>query len=125
MRSLKEHGFTLLEILIALTIVGTALASLIAMFSQSRQLAFRSRAELQKSVAIRSVLNSGQLADDTTDILLPDAQRNFSVQTGKILPRPERQTKPLSFALEEYHVVGPNGAILLGSVHWKKLDLPK
>ena len=54
-RGAEQQGFTLLEVLVALTITGMVLGSLFALAAGSKQLAFRSGESLDVAIEARKL----------------------------------------------------------------------
>ena len=57
-RSKPARGFTLLEVLVALTIAGMALGGLFAVIGGNKRLAWRSEDALVRAREVRSLLNA-------------------------------------------------------------------
>ena len=61
-RGAEQQGFTLLEVLVALTITGMVLGSLFALAAGSKQLAFRSGESLDVAIEARARVHGGGTA---------------------------------------------------------------
>ncbi|MEK9648766.1 MAG: type II secretion system protein, partial [Gammaproteobacteria bacterium] len=60
-KSARQGGFTLLEVMVALTITGMALGSLFGIIAGNKRLAWRSEESLVKTMQARSLINFSQL----------------------------------------------------------------
>lgn len=123
--SVRQHGFTLLEVLVALTITGMALGALFAVIGGNKRLAWRAEQALLDSVQARSLINFAQLNDQrgelTVDLDAPDLQ----LYDGEPLEDPERKTRASQLALRAYELVDANGATVARGTYWVELDLPE
>ena len=54
----KQKGFTLLEVLVALAIVGMVLGTVFSLLASSKRLAFKALDDIERTVFLRSALNS-------------------------------------------------------------------
>ncbi len=120
-----QQGFTLLEVMIALTITGMALGGLFSAVGGSKQLSWKSQQAITKSVAARGPTNFFQLHDGQSKLENILENYNFSLQIDENLPEPERKTKPMSYALQPYTLINELTGESIESVRWVKLDLPR
>ncbi len=118
-----EQGFTLLEVLIALTITGLALGSLISLSISSKQLALKSSKVMSETMLLRAAVNEAQLQDGQDNVHSILTGADISVTANGLIDKPERQTKPVKYALQTYQVRWQGKQI--ESVRWQLLDLPK
>jgi prepilin-type N-terminal cleavage/methylation domain-containing protein len=125
MMKAKARGFTLLEVMVALTITGFAVGALLSIIGGNKRLAWRSEAALLDVGRVRVELNLAQLADTPGE--LPRVSRSPSLQLEQDLwlEPPERKTEPGIAALRRYEVRDANGNILSEGVHWTRLGLPE
>ncbi len=95
MKTNSQKAFTLLEVLIAITLTALVLGSLFAMQSQSKQLAFRSLQALERVNEQRAVINSVwagiELDSNSTYQLVdkkllevPDSVNNLQINKQKL-----------------------------------------
>ena len=93
-----ERGFTLLEILVALTITGMAIGALLSLLGGSKRLAFKGASSLRQASLARVLFYAVSLdSEAAARDLLPDTFE-YSLRTKKI-EFPTRKTKPLRFEL--------------------------
>jgi prepilin-type N-terminal cleavage/methylation domain-containing protein len=95
-------GFSLLEVLIAMAIVGMVLGSLFNLLAASKRLAFKGVDGIERTVFLRSAINAAQLLEDPEYPQLPERySSNLEIETSdEEIEIPERQTKPMRLALE-------------------------
>lgn len=128
MKSNTAHqGFTLLEVLIAVTLTAMVLGNLLALQSQSKRLAFKAEAALQKNINQRAYFNAAWVDSRPGSLYLDkfQADETYSADNTKALKKPEAQSKPLKFYLESFDIVDKQGDPLLSGVRLKDSDLPK
>ena len=87
------RGFTLLEVLVALTITGMALGSLFGIIAGNKRLAWRSEESLIKTMQARSLINFSQLNDERGEISVDFENRDLVINSGFELEVPERKTQ--------------------------------
>jgi prepilin-type N-terminal cleavage/methylation domain-containing protein len=80
-------GFTLLEVLIAITLTGLVMGSLFAMQSQNKQLTFRSLSTLERLTAQREIVNTAWIG------LTPADGSNYRIENKKFIEVPESLSK--------------------------------
>jgi prepilin-type N-terminal cleavage/methylation domain-containing protein len=122
-----NQGFTLLEVLIAVTLTAIVLGNLLALQSQSKRLAFKAEAVLQKTINQRAYFNAAWVDSRQASFYLDDLQGHevYSTENTKALKKPEAQSKPLKFHLESFRIVDKQGNIVLSSVRLKDTELPE
>jgi len=84
----KAHGFTLLEVMVALTITALALGALFSVIGGNKRLAWRAEDVLVQSMQVRSMINVAQLNDEQGEVLLGEQQREFKLVSGEEIERP-------------------------------------
>jgi len=121
------QGFTLLEVLIAVTLTAMVLGSLLALQSQSKRLAFKADAALQKTINQRAYFNAAWVDSRQDSFYLDKLQADeiYSADNAKALKKPEDQSKPLKFHLESFDIVDQQGDPILSSVRLKDTELPE
>lgn len=102
MKKKTARGFSLLEVLIAMAIVGMVLGSIFSLLAGSKRLAFKGVNDIERTVFLRSAINAAQLLEDPEYPELPERYRqNLEIQVSdEEIEIPERQTKPMQLALE-------------------------
>jgi prepilin-type N-terminal cleavage/methylation domain-containing protein len=125
-RNDRMRGFTLLEVLVALTIAGMALGGLFAVIGGNKRLAWRAEAALLHATEVRSAINQAQL-DDTRGELPPAGMApGLRIESGIELPEPEeRNLQGTLHHLRGYELRDENGEVLASGSYWVELDLPE
>ncbi|MBU2098587.1 MAG: prepilin-type N-terminal cleavage/methylation domain-containing protein [Gammaproteobacteria bacterium] len=123
-RSLQS-GFTLLEVMIALTITAMVLGSLFALAAGSKQLAFRTQDSLQESTAARAAVNFAVLDNQFREIDPAIDDDRYSINGLDVLPDAERRTSAMNDLLQEYEVVNQRTGDVIRAVRWQRFDLPQ
>lgn len=121
----QQRGFTLLEVMIALTITGMVLGSLFALAAGSKQLAFRTQASLQQSTAARAAVNFALLDNEFRDIEPALDDDRYDINGLELLPDAERRTSAMNDLLQEYEVVDARTGEVIQAVRWQRFDLPR
>ena len=121
----RQSGFTLLEVIVALTITGFVLGGLFAIAGGSKQLAWKSQDSLQTATEARAQINFALLEDEYGDVdpvLLNDI---FYIRGADLIPAPERKTQASTYSLQTYEVINDsNGEVISGS-RWVRHELPQ
>ena len=111
----KSSGFTLLEVLIAITLTGLVMGSLFALQSQNKKLSVRSLDALKKITAQRAQINSAWI--DVTDY----HNSNYQVNNITTLAIPEQLQQPTTnsnnfkFRLESVDITNTSNEILFST----------
>ena len=119
------RGFTLLEVLVALTITGFALGALLGVIGGNKRLAWRSEDALLEVSRARVQLNLAQLADTPGELPPLDLPDELQLEQELALEAPERRTQPGTTVLRRYEVRDLNGELVSEGVHWTRLALPE
>ncbi len=123
LRNLKiNQGFTLLEIMVAIAIVGITLGTLFSLLTGSKRLAFRASHDIAEVVVLRSAVSAAYLFKEPKVPELPsDLAGQLNFKTEDLLESPERQTQKIQLALEPYTITDDKSGMVLNSLRWKKL----
>lgn len=121
----RTCGFTLLEVLVALTITGMALGSLFGIIAGNKRLAWRSEESLVKTMQARSLINFSQLNDERGEVSVDFENRDLVINSGFELEVPERKTQASRLTLREYEVFDEVGELITSGTYWVELDLPE
>lgn len=120
-----QTGFTLLEVIVALTITGMVLGGLFTLAAGSKQLAFRSGTSLTRALEARAAINFALLQDEYSDveeILKPtDFESHSEDRLGAVL----RKTEQITYALQEFEVVNERTDEVVTGTRWARLELPE
>ncbi|MEN8216310.1 MAG: type II secretion system protein [Pseudomonadota bacterium] len=119
----KQTGFTLLEVLVAMAIVGIALGTVFGLLAGTKRLAFKAVDNIERTVFLRSALNAAQVIEEPDYPELPERyKKSVELSTDEVLEKPERQTRPMRLALEPYTWRDNEKGIELTSVRLIRLD---
>jgi len=121
----SERGFTLLEVMIALTITGLALGGLFGIIAGNKQLAWRAEDALLRSMQVRSLINFSQLNDTRGDIVIPLNGTDLQIYDNLPVAIPDRRTQGSPQSLRAFEVLDPNGEVLASGTYRVELDLPE
>lgn len=121
-KSAHQRGFTLLEVLVALTITGMALGGLFGVIAGNKRLAWRSEESLVKTMQARSLINFSQLNDERGEASVDFGNRDLIINFGYELEIPYRKTQASRLALREYEVFDEVGALITTGTYWVELE---
>jgi prepilin-type N-terminal cleavage/methylation domain-containing protein len=119
----RSSGFTLLEVMVAMTITGLALGALFSVIAGNKRLAWRAEAALVKSMQARSLLNLVQLNDEQGEVYIALDNQTLELNTGIELETPERKTEPTAADLHRFELTNDGEVVYQGS-YWIKQVLP-
>ena len=121
-----QQGFTLLEVVVALTITGMVLGSLFTLAGGSKQLAFRSGESLHAAIQARAEINFALLQDEYREVeeIMEGAER-FDIRAEDYLEFPPRKTQETTFKLQTYSVTDEETDEASMGTRWVKLELPE
>ena len=122
-KSAHQQGFTLLEVMVALTITGMALGGLFGIIAGNKRLAWRSEESLVKTMQARSLINFSQLNDERGEASVDFENRDLIINSGYELEIPERKTQASRLALREYEVFDEVGELITTGTYWVELEL--
>jgi|WetSurMetagenome_2_1015567.scaffolds.fasta_scaffold20258_2 prepilin-type N-terminal cleavage/methylation domain-containing protein len=124
---MKQHGFTILEVLLALAITALALGGIMSLSAGSKRLAFKAEESLNEILFLRAALNIGALQRKSDYPKYPvEYAEKITINLSTLIDKVPRQTQRIKYALETYQLEEkqPNGKseILLDGVRWKLLE---
>ena len=121
--NIQQQGFTLLEVIIAMAIVGMALGTILGLLAGSKRLAFKATDDIERTLFLRSAINAAQVLEEPEYPELPSQyKKNLAINTGEPLEKPEQQTRPIQLALEPYTLRDEEKGIELNTVRLIKRD---
>lgn len=123
----KQGGFTLLEVMVALTITSLVLGSIFTLAAGSKRLAVSTQESVRDSAVFRASINLALLDNRFRAFQLPQDMEDgdYQIEAGERPEDPIRRTEPLRDLLEFYEITGPDpGSPLIGT-RWIRLDLPE
>ena len=121
----SQAGFTLLEVIVALTITGFVLGGLFSLVGGSKQLSWRSEESLVQATRVRAAINFALLENEYSSVA--EILQDYSYQTRSLglLENPERKTQATVHAFQAYEVINrERNEVIVGS-RWIQLDLPQ
>jgi len=122
-KSAHQRGFTLLEVLVALTITGMALGGLFGVIAGNKRLAWRSEESLVKTMQARSLINFSQLNDERGYAAVDFENQDLIINFGYELEISDRKTQASRLALREYEVFDEVGGLITTGTYWVELEL--
>lgn len=122
---LTNKGFTLLEVMVAMTITGMALGGLFGVIAGNKRLAWRSEESLVKTMQTRSLINFSQLNDERGEVYIDFRNEDLLLDSGYEFEPPERKTQASRQALRQFEVIDEFGEVVTTGSYWIVLDLPE
>ena len=116
----RSNGFTLLEVLIAITLTGLVMGSLFAMQSQNKQLTFRSITALDRITEQRALINAAWIG------LKQEQQKNYYIENTQMVAIPEdlesqqSYIKSFKFQLESLDITDSSHQVLFSTMRFTK-----
>ncbi len=120
-----QQGFTLLEVIMALTIVGFILGALFPLLGGSKQLSWRSEESLTRATSLRAVTNFGLLQNEFRDVEEILEADNYDIRSIGLLEDPLRKTQPMINALQGFEIINENREEEIVGSRWIRLNLPQ
>ncbi len=120
----RSSGFTLLEVMVAMTITGLALGSLFSVIAGNKRLAWRAQAALLHAIEVRSLVNFAQLNDAQGEVFSESRKDKLQLVLEEKLEVPERKTQATRFDLRGYHIKDEHGDEIASGSYWMWQDLP-
>ena len=125
MKIKKQDGFTLLEVIVALTITGFILGGLFSLLGSSKQLSWRSEENLLRAARVRAVTNFALLQNEFRDIEEILKDDGYEIRSLELLDDPIRKTEPLLYALQRYQITDDSRDEQFFGSRWIRLNLPQ
>ena len=122
-KSAHQRGFTLLEVLVALTSTGMTLGGLFGVIAGNKRLAWRSEESLVKTMQARSLINFSQLNDERGYAAVDFENQDLIINFGYELEISDRKTQASRLALREYEVFDEVGGLITTGTYWVELEL--
>ncbi|MFM1895635.1 MAG: hypothetical protein RLZZ385_709 [Pseudomonadota bacterium] len=125
MNRLTSQGFTLLEVIIALTITGFILGGLFTLVAGSKQLSWRSEASLVRAVNARAAINFALLEDEFSEVEPILDNDRYDIRPLPLPDPPERKTQATVFTLQPFEIVDDDREQIIVGTRWLRLTLPE
>ena len=121
----RQSGFTLLEVIVALTITGFVLGGLFSLVGGSKQLSWRSEESLIRATRIRAATNFALLENEFNEVELILLDDSYDIMPLEILEEPERKTQASVHTLQAYEIVNSDRDEFITGSRWIQLELPQ
>ena len=122
--SYHYQGFTLLEILVAITLTALVLGNLFVLQSQSKQLSLKAQTQLMHTINQRAYLNAAWSSDRELDSYLDEfSQMGYTLDNKQSLKKIEQQKQAHKFFLQSFDIVNEHREIILHSVRIQNTPL--
>ena len=125
MKVKKQDGFTLLEVIVALTITGFILGGLFSLLGSSKQLSWRSEENLLRASRVRAATNFALLQNEFRDVEEILKDDGYEIRSLELLDDPIRKTEPLLWALQRYQITDDSRDEQFFGSRWIRLNLPQ
>lgn len=119
----SQRGFTLLEVIVALTITAMVLGSLFALAAGSKQLAFRSGQSLSTAIQARAKVNFAFLDDEYAQVEIAIDDERFRIRSEEYLDPVARKTEPSIYKFQHFEVIDERTDETVSGTRWIKLEL--
>ncbi|MEX0619751.1 MAG: prepilin-type N-terminal cleavage/methylation domain-containing protein [Pseudohongiellaceae bacterium] len=119
------RGFTLLEVIVALTITGFVLGGLFTLIGGSKRLVWTSEESLVRAIDARASINYALLHNELDDVEPVLEKDSYNIVSVELLEPPERKTQPSLNALQSFEVVHEERETLISGTRWIRLELPQ
>ncbi len=120
-----QTGFTLLEVIVALTITGFILGSLSSLVGGSKQLSWRSEESLIQAARVRAMTNFALLENEFVELEIILQDNSYQIRPMEILQEPERKTQASVHTLQAYEIVNQETGEIVPGSRWVQLELPQ
>ena len=121
----RERGFTLLEVLVALTLTGLVMGSLLSLSAGSKRLAVRSDQALLNALETRAAIQQALLDDRYGQFETGLESTRFAARDTGRLPEPLRRSRPTTHLLHSWELLDDESDRSLTGVRWNRLALPE
>jgi len=118
-------GFTLLEVIVAMAITGFVLGGLFSLVAGSKQITWRSQDSLVRATEVRAATNFALLQDEYSEVEPILVNQAWTIEPLEELEDPERKTRPMVYALQEYEIVNDERDTAIKGTRWLRRELPQ
>ena len=120
-----QAGFTLLEVIVALTITGFVLGGLFSLVGGSKQLSWRSEQSLVQATRVRAATNFALLESEYSDVEEILQDDSYQIRALDLLEDPERKTQGSVHVFQAYEIINRERNEVIAGSRWIQLDLPQ
>ncbi|MFK7863362.1 MAG: type II secretion system protein J [Pseudohongiellaceae bacterium] len=121
----KHMGFTLLEVIVALTITGFILGGLFTLVAGSKRLSWSSEESLMRAARLRAATNFALLENEFHEVEPILENYQYEAMAGQELEAPERKTEASLFTLQSFDVRNEDRDEIFTGVRFVQLELAK
>ena len=121
-RRKNQQGFTLIEVIVALTITGFLLGGLFSLVGGSKQLSWRSEEALVRAIQQRAAWNFALLDNEYADLEAILDDDYYEVRELDDIEAPDRQTQSLQYTLRALELVSEDGDVEAVATRWIRLQ---
>ena len=118
----NQQGFTLIEVIVALTITGFLLGGLFSLVGGSKQLSWRSEDALVRAMQQRAAWNFALLDNEYADLETILDDDYYEIRELDDIEAPDRQTQPLQYTLRALELVSETGDVEAVATRWIRLQ---
>lgn len=119
----RQSGFTLLEVIMALTITGFVLGSLFSLVGGSKKLSWRSEESLISAAHLRAASNFALLENEYHDVELILQDNSYEIRALDILQEPIRKTQVSRINLQGFEIINTQTDEFVTGSRWIQLEL--
>lgn len=121
----RHSGFTLLEVIVALTITGFVLGSLFSLVGGSKQLSWRSEQSLVQATRLRAAINFLLLEDEFSEVEQILQDDSYQIRALDLLEDPVRKTQASIYGFQAYEIINRERDEVIEGSRWIQFDLPQ
>jgi prepilin-type N-terminal cleavage/methylation domain-containing protein len=121
-RRKNQQGFTLIEVIVALTITGFLLGGLFSLVGGSKQLSWRSEEALVRAMQQRAAWNFALLDNEYADLETILDDDYYEARELDDIDAPDRQTQSLQYTLRALELVSEDGDVEAVATRWIRLQ---
>ena len=121
-RRKNQQGFTLIEVIVALTITGFLFGGLFSLVGGSKQLSWRSEEALVRAMQQRAAWNFALLDNEYADLETILDDDYYEVRELDDIDAPDRQTQSLQYTLRALELVSEDGDVEAVATRWIRLQ---
>jgi prepilin-type N-terminal cleavage/methylation domain-containing protein len=121
----QQRGFTLLEVIVALTITGFVLGGLFTLLGGSKRLSWASEESLARAARVRAAVNFAMLENQFLEVEPILQHQRLDIRDGDMLEPPERKTQATLNQLGRFEVYDRERGELFEGTRWILLELPQ